>query len=398
MIMVARPRSTGSVAPAGPATRRTAGGIADLLLRVATAATLALQAYVHLHDRGFYTAARGGAVSQSTLFLLDAIATSGAAAVLILGFRVRIGRRADWIVAFALASSALGAVLLYRYVDVGTIGPLPNMYEPTWEVPGKLLSAYAEGAAVVLSALGFASGHPRSALATSGWAKQGGNGGAPAGTGTLMQRVDASAARLSAVSTTAVLLLVTACSGSGAPNAVDRPPSPSAISSDARTEAPATNRPAHHNAAATAPSRTGTRPPRAASAKPNPGTSPQPAAARSLSPAPSPAPSRSTRPTQSATSSPARTPTPTPSSTVAAASLSIVDYAFDPKTMSVPVGTTVRATNHGQVTHTWTSKTGTWDSKNLNPGQSFSYRFTTAGVFSFVCSIHASMTGTVTVQ
>jgi hypothetical protein len=29
------------------------------------------------------------------------------------------------------------------------------MYESTWQVPGKLLSAYAEGAAVVLAGLGL---------------------------------------------------------------------------------------------------------------------------------------------------------------------------------------------------------------------------------------------------
>ena len=40
-------------------------------------------------------------------------------------------------------------MLLYRYVDVGSLGPLPDMYENTWQVPGKLLSAYAEAAAVV---------------------------------------------------------------------------------------------------------------------------------------------------------------------------------------------------------------------------------------------------------
>jgi hypothetical protein len=45
--------------------------------------------------------------------------------------------------------------LLYRYVDVGSLGPLPNMYENTWDVPGKVLSAWAEGAAVVLAALGL---------------------------------------------------------------------------------------------------------------------------------------------------------------------------------------------------------------------------------------------------
>jgi hypothetical protein len=52
-------------------------------------------------------------------------------------------------------AAALGAVLLYRYVDVGVLGPLPDMYENTWQVPGKLLSAYAEGAAVVLAGLGL---------------------------------------------------------------------------------------------------------------------------------------------------------------------------------------------------------------------------------------------------
>jgi hypothetical protein len=35
------------------------------------------------------------------------------------------------------------------------LGPLPDMYEDTWQVPGKLLSAYAEGAAVVLAGLGL---------------------------------------------------------------------------------------------------------------------------------------------------------------------------------------------------------------------------------------------------
>lgn len=167
MSMVARRRSSApSAAPTGPTGRRSGRGSADLLLRVATAGLLALQANVHLQDRGFYTAPRGGAVSQSTLFLLYGVATSAAAAALILGWRVRVGQRAGWVVTFVLASSALGAVLLYRYVDVGSIGPLPDMYEPTWEVPGKLLSAYAEAATMVLATLGFALGRPRSALAT----------------------------------------------------------------------------------------------------------------------------------------------------------------------------------------------------------------------------------------
>ena len=59
------------------------------------------------------------------------------------------------IAALGVAASALVAVLLYRYVDLGSLGPVPDMYENTWQVPGKLLSAYAEGAAVVLAGLGL---------------------------------------------------------------------------------------------------------------------------------------------------------------------------------------------------------------------------------------------------
>ncbi len=86
--------------------------------------------------------------------------------MLIVGWQVPLGRRADWIGAFIVAASAVGAVLVYRYVAVGTIGPLPNMYEPTWEVPGKPLSAYAEGGAALLSALGFTLGRKRIAPAS----------------------------------------------------------------------------------------------------------------------------------------------------------------------------------------------------------------------------------------
>jgi hypothetical protein len=61
----------------------------------------------------------------------------------------------SWLAALAVAASALGAVLLYRYMDVGALGPLPDMYENTWQVPGKPLSAAAEAAAVVLATLGL---------------------------------------------------------------------------------------------------------------------------------------------------------------------------------------------------------------------------------------------------
>jgi hypothetical protein len=69
-------------------------------------------------------------------------------------------RRSSWLAALLVAASGLAAVLLYRYVDVGALGPLPDMYEDTWQVPGKLLSAYAEGATVILAGLGLLTQRP----------------------------------------------------------------------------------------------------------------------------------------------------------------------------------------------------------------------------------------------
>jgi hypothetical protein len=46
-------------------------------------------------------------------------------------------------------------VLLYTYVDVGALGPLPDLYEPTWVPAGKLASAVAEGLGTLLAITGF---------------------------------------------------------------------------------------------------------------------------------------------------------------------------------------------------------------------------------------------------
>lgn len=45
-------------------------------------------------------------------------------------------------------------MLVSRYVDLGTIGPLPDLYDPVW-FPEKLLAAFAEGAASLAALLGF---------------------------------------------------------------------------------------------------------------------------------------------------------------------------------------------------------------------------------------------------
>ena len=119
------------------------------VLRVATAAALGVDAVVHWQNAPAYDAVTG-TVSQGALFRAEAVVAVVAALLVLIRHRT-----SSWVAALMVAGSALGAVLLYRYVDVGSLGPLPDMYENTWQVPGKLLSAYAEGAAVLLAALGL---------------------------------------------------------------------------------------------------------------------------------------------------------------------------------------------------------------------------------------------------
>ena len=57
----------------------------------------------------------------------------------------------------------MAAVLLYRYVDVPPLGPLPAMYEPLW-FPAKTATAIAEALATLTAvvALGRADQSVRS--------------------------------------------------------------------------------------------------------------------------------------------------------------------------------------------------------------------------------------------
>lgn len=89
---------------------------------------------------------------------------------------------------------------------------------------------------------------------------------------------------------------------------------------------------------------------------------------------------------------------PTTGTTTAAGTpLTIKGFAFSPKLLTVKVGTTVTATNQDSAPHTWTSGPASFDSKNLDQGKSFSFTFKTPGTFTYVCTYHKQMVGTVVV-
>lgn len=116
-----------------------------LITRLAVAAGLGFDAYAHADLAASFDANRA-LISQGMLFRTEA-----AAAVLAGLLVLFIRHRAAALFALFIAGSALGAVLLYRYVDLGALGPLPDMYEPSW-YPEKTASAVAEAVALLAAA------------------------------------------------------------------------------------------------------------------------------------------------------------------------------------------------------------------------------------------------------
>lgn len=78
------------------------------------------------------------------------------------------------------------------------------------------------------------------------------------------------------------------------------------------------------------------------------------------------------------------------------AEVAVRDFRFDPSSLSVEVGDTVRWTNVGDAPHTVTFNGGA-ASGTLANGQSWERAFPSAGTFQYVCGFHASMVGTVSV-
>ncbi len=80
-----------------------------------------------------------------------------------------------------------------------------------------------------------------------------------------------------------------------------------------------------------------------------------------------------------------------------AGAVTIKDFAFDPGDLTVAKGTTVTWKNDDSATHRIKSGDGSFDSKDLKNGDSFEHTFDTAGSFDYICGIHPSMKGKITV-
>jgi LPXTG-motif cell wall-anchored protein len=131
-------------------------------------------------------------------------------------------------------------------------------------------------------------------------------------------------------------------------------------------------------------------------AAPPPAVPEQPAAA----PEPAPAPEQPAAPEPAAEPAPpARKGKERPAARAAAnGSVTIVDFEFQPGTVTVDQGDTVTWTNNGPTAHSATAPDGSFDTGIFPAGQSRSHTFNQSGTFSYICTPHPNMHGTIVVR
>ena len=75
----------------------------------------------------------------------------------------------------------------------------------------------------------------------------------------------------------------------------------------------------------------------------------------------------------------------------------IDNFTFAPPTLTIKAGTTVTWTNRDDIPHTVMTEDRRIKSGPLDTDDSFAFKFDTAGTYSYFCSIHPRMTGTIVV-
>src|SRR3990172_4729396 len=87
-----------------------------------------------------------------------------------------------------------------------------------------------------------------------------------------------------------------------------------------------------------------------------------------------------------------------PGEAVAVNSVSMGDNFFQPTSLNVAVGQAVEWKNAGNLPQTATADTGSFDSGLVMKTKTFSQIFEVPGTFTYACSVHPEMVGTVVVE
>jgi plastocyanin len=78
--------------------------------------------------------------------------------------------------------------------------------------------------------------------------------------------------------------------------------------------------------------------------------------------------------------------------------VTIDNFTFTPKELTVPVGTTVKWINHDDIPHLVVEKKTAFRSNALDTDDSYSYMFASAGTFDYFCGLHPQMVGKIIVK
>src|SRR4051812_28334658 len=79
------------------------------------------------------------------------------------------------------------------------------------------------------------------------------------------------------------------------------------------------------------------------------------------------------------------------------ASVSIANKKFDPASVKITAGDTVTWTNSDDHDHTVVADDGSFKSGNIGSGQTFAHKFKKPGTYSYSCTYHPRMKGSVIV-
>ena len=78
--------------------------------------------------------------------------------------------------------------------------------------------------------------------------------------------------------------------------------------------------------------------------------------------------------------------------------ITIVDFAFEPRTLRSGTGDTITVTNDDDTTHTVTADDGMFDTGDIGAAGTATFTVPAPGQYRYHCDIHNYMTGTVTVS
>jgi plastocyanin len=100
------------------------------------------------------------------------------------------------------------------------------------------------------------------------------------------------------------------------------------------------------------------------------------------------------------TGSPAAAPTSAPSSNpVTSPTIVIKNFAFQPVSLTVAAGTTIKVINEDQAPHTVTAADKSFDTGTLSGGRSGEFTAPAKpGTYPYICTIHQYMMGTLIVR